>query len=244
MIYRAVAAAVLPSAAAEALGRRRRRRPAFFAPQRRGLSERGPRTRGSATMRSESPPTSVFPPRWRRRSRRPAPPTSGSRAEPTESAFDGPCPGAMEHERPPAVLLPPSCLRTMPWRLAVPVWRCRASAACTWRLPSRCPGERMSEPDSTPRSPPPTIDLKAEEIGGPKVFRPRHRLTSSGSRSVPSRLPRSSPRSGLPVSLPVHQTGERPRHRRSAGCPERATAPRYSARLDKISAGAGCATLR
>ena len=26
----------------------------------------------------------------------------------------------------------------------------------------------MSEPDSTPRSPPPTIDLKAEEIGGPK----------------------------------------------------------------------------
>src|SRR5271168_4335111 len=39
-------------------------------------------------------------------------------------------------------------------------------------MSSRMPGERMTEPDSTPstsRPPPPTIDLTAEEIGGPKA---------------------------------------------------------------------------
>ena len=99
----------------------------------------------------------------------------------------------------------------------------------------------MSEPDSTPRSPPPTIDLKAEEIGGPKpsghAF-PYVIGIAVGAVAVVA-LGAALWTAGL---FPAHQTATTQTPARS-GCPERRQRRDIgAARQD--SAGARWAALR
>ena len=78
VIYRAIAAAVLPSAVADALAGGSMASCISRAAVPRHFCARSA-TQGPVTMRSRSPCIFVSPPTWRRRSLRPAPPTSGSR---------------------------------------------------------------------------------------------------------------------------------------------------------------------
>ena len=165
VVYRAVQVDVLPAAAAESLERRRRWRAAFLAPERGGLRECHAEAAGLSEAAIKKPVHFCL---------------SAQVAEPLAKA------GAVDiRDRARANRACAACAHPCNFRRLIFLAKLSMSATCCRHLGSvLCRGERRaggsnrygfalekvslenmtSEPDSTPRRRPPTIDLTAKEV--------------------------------------------------------------------------------